>query len=264
MHRITLTCLLIFWSGGALAQDHVDRLITAMRVPELVEIISKEGMQGAKDLDADMLGGAGGAVWLQQARQIYSPMRLKALISSHLSDHYIGTDVEAALLFLESDLGQWIVQLEVDARIAIMDPDVEAAARRIAEENPPPMHVTRYIEINDLVELNVQNALQSDLRFAQGLVAGGMEGLSEEDMLSDTWASEPAYRADIVSWLQAYVTLALSPMEDQDIETYLAFCETDVGQRLNRAIFRAYGAAYEDVSFALGQAAALFLTEDEI
>jgi hypothetical protein len=179
----------------------------------------------------------------------------------------IGDDAalaEATRAFFDTDRGRRLLALEIEARRAMLDEAVEDAARvahedMVARADPRLDLLRRFAEANDLIEANVQGALNGNLAFYRGLeAAGGFEdGMSEDEMLADVWAQEETIRADTADWLFPYLALAYGPATDADIEAYTAFSASPEGRRLNRALFAAFDAVFGRISYDLGRAAAL-------
>ena len=54
------------------------------------------------------------------------------------------------------------------------------------------------------------------------------------------------------------------PLSDEEMAAYIAFARTEAGQALNRALFDGFGAAYEDISYALGRTVAHNMLAEEL
>jgi hypothetical protein len=88
--------------------------------------------------------------------------------------------------------------------------------------------------------------------------------MTESDILSDVWAQEPEIRANTEEWIYSFLIMAYDPVAPEDIEAYIAFSETDAGRAANRAIFAAFDGMFEDISLALGRAAARYMATQEL
>lgn len=257
---IFLICLpLTTWAGPA----H-DRLLETVRIDDQLAVISAEGLAGAQDIDETLLEGAGGGVWTEQVQQLYAPERLKPMIREKMIEVLDEDPALAVASFFQSDEGQRIIEVELSGRQAFLDPELEEAARDLAVGHEKSELVMRFLEANNLVDLNVDAGLNSDLRFLQGLSQGGALDMDETEMLESVWSEEPAMRIEVSGWLTAYYTLVFSALSDVEIETYIAFSETKSGRAYNRAVFEAFNHVFEEVAFGLGQSAALFITDNEI
>ena len=124
----------------------------------------------------------------------------------------------------------------------------------------------RFAKVNDLIEQNVSGSLNSNLAFFQGMAeAGGPGGdVTEDQMLSEVWAQEPAIRVETEDWLFPYLAMAYGPLSDAEIDGYVAFSTTNPGQKLNQALFTAFDRLFTSVSRNLGLAAGRQLLGEDI
>ncbi|NVK60443.1 MAG: hypothetical protein HWE37_10270, partial [Rhodobacteraceae bacterium] len=93
-------------------------------------------------------------------------------------------------------------------------------------------------------------------RFYLGLVDGGALEMSERDIADEVWSQEPETRADTREWLYGYLLMSYGPIADKDLEDYVALSSTEEGKAMNRALFDGFNAMYDEISYALGLAAA--------
>ncbi len=254
---------------SAFADARLSVLVDVLKLPQAARILSDEGRAHAQDLNADMLGGQGGPGWAMQVERIYEPERMVEMVRAELGRELSDAAMEQVITFFASDLGVEIIQLENSARLAIQDPDVEAAARGHfaaleGRDDPRFAQVDRYIAGGDMVERNVASAMNSNFQFMRGLKDGGAIKLSEEEILRDVGSEIEEITMDTQSWLFGYMLMAYSPLEDAELETYITFAMTPAGQALNRALFTGFGKAYEDISYALGRAVALNMTAQDL
>lgn len=248
------------WAMPAGAEP-VDDLFEALRLPEMIEIMREEGMAYGDELGHDMFAGSASARWTGMLDDVYDTTRMEAAVREDFAEAIAGTDLDPLLSFFEGETGQRIVGLELEARRALIDDDVEQAARdgfRAAQvdEDPRLDQLGRFIAVNDLLEANVAGALNASFQFYSGLVDGGAMQLSEGDIISDVWAQEEETRYDTEEWLHAFLLMAYDPLEDETLDTYIEVSASDEGRALNRALFSAFNAMYDDLSYALGLVAA--------
>lgn len=248
-------------------------LAEALQIRDLVTILRDEGMSYAETLDEDLFPGRGGADWVRQAEMVYD---LDAMQNRFMAvfDAEMAKDPEAlasALAFFGSDRGQRILTLEMEARRALLDKSVEDAARARMDEmradgDPRVAVLDRFVTANDLIEANVQGALNANLAFYRGMVeVGGMgDAVDEGQMLSDVWSQEDDVREETRVWLYAYLAMAYDPLSDDELDAYIAYSESPQGQRLNAALFAAFDAVFVQVSRDLGRAAALQMMGQDI
>jgi hypothetical protein len=248
-------------------------LAETLRMPELIEVLREEGLAYAETLDDDLFPGRGGADWLAQAQLVYDApamlQRFNDTMAAELADQ--PQAVAAAQAFFTSPLGARVLTLEIEARRALLDKTVEDAARaRVdemrAEDSPRLAALDAFVTANDLIEANVQGALNANLAFYRGMVeAGGLgEAVDEGQMLADVWAQEEEVREETRIWLMAYVAMAYDPLSDAELQSYIDFSATPAGQRLNAALFAAFDAVFVQVSRDLGRAAGLQMMGQDI
>lgn len=254
-------------SGPAPATE-VDELIAALQLPEVFGVLAAEGEAYGKEIDENMLDGAGGPGWSAAVRQIYAPDRLVAEFSTALEAALpqSGTGFAPVIDFFGSGLGRQATTLEISARRALLDPDVEDASRLMLEEmragnDPRVALITAFADANDLVESNVSNGLNANFAFYQGLRDAGAIGpeMSEDDVVAEVWSQEQAIREETDIWVNAYLTMAYAPLSDEDIGRYTEFTRRPDVQLINRAMAEAYSQVFRDVSRQLGRAAGVVL-----
>lgn len=245
----------------------------ALQIGAVLDVMRAEGSDYGATLRDEMFAGKGGAAWDATVAQIYDTARMRAGFDAALARALAGdgATVKAATAFFDTPRGRKILDLELEARRALLDEATEAAAKEAAaqmqaEGSPRFEALERFAEINDLVELNVMGALNSNFAFYKGLSRGGAFGdaMTEEDMLADVWAQEGDLRAETEDWLWPYLALAYGPLSDEELQAYADFCATDEGGQLNAAIFAAFDALFLRISEELGMAAARQMQGEDI
>jgi len=278
LHRLTQTAVLtaaLFFAPALNAQEtgdeKVDALINALGLPELLEIMRTEGLAYGYSIGTDLFPSEPGADWEELVSAIYDLDRMQTRVAADFSQALEGDDIDAMLAFFNSEPGRTIIGLEVSARAALLDDAVEdaskeAAAIAIADEDPRMDLIEEYSNANDLVETNVVGALNSNYAFYTGLLEGGAfpQSLSEDEILADVWRQEPEIRASTTEWVYSFLYLAYQPLSDDDLETYIAFSQTEAGQQVNGALFDAFDGMFEDISRNLGRASSRFMTRQEL
>lgn len=261
------------WSG-AFAQTNetdIDALYDALRLTDVIQIMRDEGVSYGDELAEDLFPGRGTEEWGKLINLIYDVPTMSGQIKTAFHTHLAGSDVGPSLDFFRSEQGKKIVELEIAARIAMMDESVEEASKEQAaiasiDETPRYLLVQNFVEANDLIEANIVGALNSNYAFMTGLLDGGaLPGeFSEDDILTDVWMQEPAIRSSTSEWAYSFLLLAFQPLEDADIEAYTAFSESEAGQQLTNALFASFDEMLERISRDLGLAASRFMTEQEL
>ena len=265
---IVLIVCLPFASLAA-SPSELERLHEALSTDELMEILSEEGIDQAEDLRAEMFPGRGGVGWLATTRQIYAPERLSQLFRAAFDASLADADVAPLLEFYDGETGALVSSLELDARRAIQSETVEAAARAAYDEiegtgTERELLLNRFADLNDLIDRNVDGALNANLSFYRGLATGDAFDMTEDQMIQDVWGQEAEIREETTGWVFGYMTFAYDTLTDAQLQEYVDVTATKAGRDLNRALFAGFDAVFGDVSFELGAATGLFSLGDEL
>ena len=124
--------------------------------------------------------------------------------------------------------------------------------------------IRTFVEVNDLIEVNVVGGLNASLAFYNGLADGGAFEMSQDEILGQVWSQEEDIRAEAAEWLFGYLGLAYRPLEDDALDAYIALSESPAGTSLNAAIIAGYDEVFTGVSYSLGAAAARFTLGEDI
>lgn len=243
------------------AAEPVDDLLEALMVPEIIDVMRDEGVAYGEEMAQDFIGGSAGPQWSETVSMIYDAERMSDSVRDTFAEEMPADVIAPLLAFFTSDVGSQIITLELRARTAMVNKDVEEEARAAyramaAEDDPRLALLEEFVAANDLLEANVAGALNASYQFYLGLVDGGAFEMTEEDILRDVWAQEEETREDTREWLYAYLNLAYGPLDAGVVEDYTALSATDAGRALNQALFAAFNQMYDDISYALGLAAA--------
>jgi hypothetical protein len=246
-------------------------MLDALRLYDILEIMATEGVEAAMSLEAEMFPDNGGAPWALEANRIHGAERMRTLFETAFPlDLMSDAHVAQVTAFFSAEPGTRIAAAEVAGRSAFLDPGLEELANdafrdAITSQDPRLDLLTAFIQTNDLVERNVSGALNSNFSFYRGLSEGGAFEVEvpEELMLSEVWGQEPELRRDTIEWLYSFQLSAYSGLSDGDIEAYTALSETEAGAALNAALFAAFDAVFNQLSFELGVAAAGFIAGED-
>jgi hypothetical protein len=273
LNRFALAFGLAQFCAFPVAAEGVEDLSRLLRLDEVMAVMRDEGLDYGRDLEAELFPGTGGVRWTGAVGDIYDSdamlRRFEQVFAPRMAADPEALD--ATLDFFGSERGQRIVELEIAARRALLDEAVEEVAEARVEEmrrtdDPRLDLITRYAEVNDLIEQNVAGALNSNLAFYRGMVEGGAfeGGLTEDEMLADVWSREGEIRDDTADWLLPFLAMAYDPLSDDDLRAYVAFSETAPGQTLNAALFASFDALFGDLSRDLGRAAAQMISSQDL
>lgn len=268
---VFVSCLTAI-TGPAMAEQSQSAeraLFEALMQPDVIAIMSAEGIDYAGQIADEMLMGHVSDHWSTVISQLYDPQQMEEAAFAAFERSLAGQDVDAMLAFYATDPGRQSVLLEVDARRAVSDPDILDAATAAAIDahgTPRFDQITAYIEVNDLIEKNISAALNDNYAFLLGLYDGGaMDGqTSPESLISDVWAQEAELRSSTSEWVYGFMNMAYQPLSDADLDRLIAFSHTEAGQGVNRALFDAYSTLYEEISRALGLQVAQMMMVSEL
>lgn len=268
MRVILALCVAVVWGSSVFAQAQVSIAMDRLGIADMIAVMHTEGLDYASDLNAEMLGGQGGAVWQKQVAGIYDPDRMSEHVRAALMT-LSDSDLRQANVFYGSELGAEVIALELAARRAMLDADLETIARDTyadaLERDDPALKAAQIMERSgDMIERNVTGALTANYKFYAGLVDGGVFEMSEDEILIESWAQEDDIRADTTSWLMGYLMLCYQPLAVDDMALYQGFVDSAAGRALNAAIFDGFNKMYSDISYALGRAVALNMEASDL
>ncbi|SFI83252.1 DUF2059 domain-containing protein [Celeribacter neptunius] len=250
---------------AAVDEGALKTLMEAMMFDEVVTVLSDEGRSMAEDF-VEAGYGVPKPAWDEMLGRLYDPAVMARAFHDEMAKALDGAELAPMVEFFSSDLGQRIARLELDTRKALSDEAAQAAAGEAWAAIDPDTERARlieeYVEVNDLVEMNVVGAMNSDIAYYQGLWSEGFEmdeGMSDSDLLNQIWSTEPEVRADVSEWVYGFSTLAYSSLSDAELARYVAFARTEAGQRLNMALFATFDAVYDHLSRGLGAGTAVMM-----
>lgn len=266
--RAIIVAIFGIWMGAAALADPV-RLYQLMHLDDLIQVMHDEGAQQGDELAQQFFTQGPSAHWNAQIARIYDVKRMRAIVLDRITREFDGQAADRLIDFYNSDLGQRVIVQEIKARRAMVDPDIEQAARDtyqtlLHDDHPRTQLVARFIASGDLLERNLSSALNSTFHYYRGLRDGGALDKSEQDLLRDVWAQEDESRADIHEWLYGFLLLAAQPFSDAELTSYVETMEGPQGRKLNQALFVAFDAMYNDISYALGLLSAQELTRQDL
>lgn len=273
---LRITSMLLVWTlmvlpAQAEITPEVQRLSKALGLVEIVDVMHAEGIAYGDELAESMFPGPVSSDWRAVVTGIYDTDRMKEVAINGFAKSIAPADVELLTRFFESALGAEIIALEISARLALMDDAVDEAnnahvAAMIKDDDPRIALIDQFIEVNKLLESNVVGALNSNYAFFTGLVDGGAyeDPLSDEEILREVWSQEADIRKDTQEWLYGFLSMAYSPLSDEELMLYIKLSETPEGQALNNALFDGFDALFNAISHELGLAAAREMSSEEL
>lgn len=239
------------------------QLMEALRLRDIVEVVAAEGIAAGPEIEGDMFPGRGGIGWKVELERIYDISRVMGIMSDDIKANLSEADADVLISFLGSDLGARIVEGEVSARAAMLDPAVDEAAFAVAAEMRDEGgrrvdQIAEFIATYDLVTSNVVGGLNSNYAFYQGLAAGGAlpDAMTEDQIVNEVWSQQDVIQAETEDWLFAYLIASYADLSDDEMQTYIAFARTDAAQAFNTVLFDSFGTVFTSISRALGRAVA--------
>jgi hypothetical protein len=245
----------LLWASGLPAQADAltQRLLESVQTNRLLSILATEAIESGSDVDRDFLNGEGGDFFRETVTRLNDPKRLAPKLEAIYTESMTETQRDSVALFFESDLGQRIIDLELSAREAMIDAEVEAAVKeRVAGSGVPPL-VQQLIDESRLVERNTEDSLGIVKEFFLGIRSAGQDELTPGQIDAIVEESRAEVEADTREWLGAFLTLSYSPLSDDELSTYLEFWRTDAGRAFDEALFAAFRQIIGENSFAVGQ-----------
>ena len=252
--------------AAPLRPAQAEALSRAFLLPELFEIMAEEGRRSAVADGAIPFQGRALAEFERKVAAIYDPDAMRMAFEDRLNAELASQpDVrEDALEFAGTDLGARVLRLEISARAALLDDEIDQISRITLEEardadagTPRAARlemVRARIDANDLVDLNVSLGLNTSLAYYRGLLAEqAAQTLGADELLSLVWSQEDILRADVEDWIEAYFLLAYQPLTDADLQAYIDYLSTPPALSFNLVMFTAFDQVFSDLSVALGR-----------
>ncbi len=257
---------LFLWTMPLQAEEKVERLLQALHLDEVIEILQDEGGTMGQTLQESFLDNKGGQVFQNQVGRIYDADRMRRQVVDVFDQSLTDRELDRAILFYESDLGQTIVSLEITARIALADEAIEEMAQDAYENGDKDSELYRlvdeYIRINNLIEENVQNSISADYNFFRGMDPGGE--VDDAELLAQLLAQKDSMTEETQTWLYSFFLLAYQPLSDAQIRENIAFSRTETGRAINNALFESFDQMFDVIYFQLGQAVAQVLQGSDL
>lgn len=272
--KVFLTSVFLFASAASASANNdkalIERYFEALSMAEVFEILRAEGIEAGVEIAEDDESITVSPAWEARLASIYSIDKMEALFRSAMLESENIEDSEDAIAFFESDLGKTIVRIELDARTALNNEELEKVVRGRVEKmrDGDPDRIALYdefIDANDLIESNVMGALNSNLAFYRGMATSEnyAEAMTESFMISTVWGQEPEIRQEMEDWTINFSVLAYGSLQESEMQSYIDISKTNAGQKLNTALFAGFDAIFEMQSFELGRAMAEFMIGED-
>ncbi len=265
------------WAQAA-SEAQLRALADVLRMDQTLAVMQTEAIANADEITPDLFGTPDLPAWDTAVAALFDPALARAGFDAALigaAGNIDGADLQAAIDFFATPLGARLLDLELSARTAMIDDDVEAAAKenwQVLRDNPLPASTKRaalirdIVAANDLIETNVAAALNGNLAFYQGMAEAGGHGAGQsgDDMIREVWDQEAQVRADTEDWLYPYLAMSYAPLSDDDLQAYIDFSNSDAGRALNQILFMSFDALGVEQSRGMGLAAGRLMAGQDI
>ncbi|MDX1744195.1 MAG: DUF2059 domain-containing protein, partial [Ruegeria sp.] len=265
--RLIAVILTLFVSTAPLqAEERVDRLLLALQLDQVIDILREEGQILGQNLQETFLDHKGGPVFLDQVDRIYDADKMRLHVEEVFEGTLTDKQLDQAILFFESELGQTLVSLELSARVALSDETIEEMAQDTYKNADRDADLYRlvdeYIQVNNLIEENVQNSISADYNFFRGLNIGA--GQNEAELLTQLFGQKDSTTEETRTWLYSFFLLAYKPLSDAQMRENIAFSRTETGKAVNTALFESFDQMFDAIYFQLGEAVAQVLKGSDL
>jgi len=250
--------------------DELDRFSDAMQMDAVVDILRQEGIAFGEELGSELFTPSKQEEWRETLVSIYNADWMYDVAMAGVAESLSSSELNEISGYFETPLGKQIVALEISGRRALMDDAIVEAANETAkllqEKGGHRIDlINRFIEINALLETNVVGALNSNYAFSIGLMDGGFfpSDVTQGDILNEVWSQEAQITSETEEWLMSYLLLSYQPLTDAELEQYVDWSATAVGQALNDALFKGFDSMFDEISYALGFAVGRMIQSPE-
>lgn len=256
---------------------HANDLSEAFMLPELFEVMAAEGRAAIGEEGAAPLSARELDIWRAELAGIYDTDRMLAAFVDALEHALEPMPAirDDAIRFATTDLGQRIMRLEVSAREALLNDEVDEMARlalldaRASQQGAGDAArlamIRDRIAVNDLIDLNVSLGMNTSYAYYQGMLAeGASAGFNADDLLNLVQGMEPDIRRDVVDWIESYFLMAYQPLSDAELQEYIDYSASPQGVAFNRAMFQAFDAVFVGLSGRVGRTLGGILGSDTL
>ena len=183
---------------------------------------------------------------------------LRKTVGDQLQATVSADDAATVLRWLSSDLGMRITALE---EVAMSDPE-EAA--RMMEQGPSVLasleparkqRLERLVKATDAAEGTATLIIDTSIGISRGMMMSipGAAAGSIDDLKASVQAQKDRVVAALVPQIVAEYATMYRQLSDEELDRYMAFCESPTGRRFSAAGLHAVDTAMTEASVRLGQ-----------
>lgn len=117
------------------------QVLRALGLSDVIAVMRQEGLAQAADMSGALLPSGAASDWQRSLGMIYNMDQMEKTVTRRFFKELGDVEMAPVLAFLTSPTGQRLVALELSAREAMMEGDIEQAARAAFEglmKNPMP------------------------------------------------------------------------------------------------------------------------------
>ena len=233
------------------------------------EIIRVEGIRDAQGTGEAYLSANSVERFVDQAKSVYKLDSMEKEFKRLLTENLSTSDANEILLFYRRPIGKLASELEVSARVAISETEIEEMAKTMLKEakvlkNTRLDEIESVIKTLELVEQNLIGAYAAQFAFMYELSKLGVLELSRQEMIDIITNDEEKLKGEILEWLMAFSHMAYAPMSDEQFSVYNDFSKSDLGIALNKALFSVYNEMAKDQSQSLANILGEFMKSEDL
>ena len=105
------------------------QVLRALGLSDVITVMRQEGLAQGAGMSRQLLPLSAASYWQRSLEMIYNADRMEKTVTRRFFTELGDVDMAPVLAFLTCPTGQELVALELSAREAMMDGDIEQAAR---------------------------------------------------------------------------------------------------------------------------------------
>ena len=267
--RLSRNFIIIICCACFARADAISDLYDALQMDRVNEIIRVEGIRDAQGTGEAYLSANSVQRFVDQAKSVYQLDIMEKDFKRLLTENLSTSDANEILLFYRRPIGKIASELEVSARVAISETEIEEMAKTKLREatalkNTRLDEIESVIKTLELVEQNLIGAYAAQFAFMYELSKLGVLELSRQEMIDIITNDEEKLKGEILEWLMAFSHMAYAPMSDEEFSVYNDFSKSDLGIALNKALFSVYNEMAKDQSQSLANILGEFMKSEDL
>jgi len=220
------------------------------QVPEVIKAQFEERFRQDQKMSA-----ADRANLRNAAQESFDPTLMLKTVKAGISEGLTEQDISAILSWLNSPLGMKITKLEEEASSG----EAYRAMVKFAQDMPEPQQnrlalIERMDNSAQLTEYTVQIKMDVALTMSEAIAcATECNNFSREEVLKQLERVRPQIEQTSRQETAIHVLYSYQTLTDQELEEYIKFYETKVGQKYTKVFTTALSRAIKDASKTMGE-----------